>query len=217
MSDYVNRLQLALGDKARRAGLAAGAGAVLLIGAGFLLAALWSWLAWRLELGPIYASLIIGGFFAVIGLTLLALSAKERHAVPTTEDLRAEVEAAVHLAADAAVDMVKFQATNAVDGAKAKVSSLFGGAGGRVMTAAQGAGDLAAGASRKVADAAEMGGEALHEARETLDRAMDTRAGPALGLAGAFSIGVLLAGLISQSRSKDDFYYDDEDDWDEGY
>lgn len=44
MFDYVNKLQLALGDKARRTGLKIGAGVVVLIGAGFLTAALWSWL-----------------------------------------------------------------------------------------------------------------------------------------------------------------------------
>lgn len=217
MFDYVNRMQLALGDKARRAGLKAAAGVALLIGAGFLLAALWSWLAWRMQLGPATASLIIGAVFALVGLVILLISAKERHAVPTAEELRDEVQATLGLAADAAIDKVKFQAESAVEGAKAKVSSLFGGAGGTVMSAAHGAGDLAAGAGRKVAEAAEFGGEALHDARETLDRAMETRSGPAIGLAGAFSIGVILASLISQSRSKDDFYYDDEDDWDEDY
>lgn len=215
MFDYVNRMQLALGDKARRAGLKAGAGVALLIGAGFLLAALWSWLAWQLELGPALASLIIGGAFAVIGLIVWVASDREHHAVPTAEELRSEVEARLSLAADAAINRVKSEAGQAVDGAKAKVSSLFGGAGGRVMTAAQGAGDLAAGAGRKVAEAAELGGETLHEARETLDRAMETRAGPGIGLAGAFSIGIVLASLLSQRRGKDDFYYDDEDDWDE--
>lgn len=215
MFDYVNRMQLALGDKARRAGLKAGAGVALLIGAGFLLAALWSWLAWQMALGPIYASLIIGAAFAVIGLIILSGSGKERHAVPTAEDLRSEVSTTLSLAADAAIDKVKFQAESAVEGAKAKVSSLFGGAGDKVMSAAHGAVDLAAGAGRKVAEAAEMGGETLHEARETLDRAMETKAGPAIGLAGAFSIGMVFASLISKSRSNDDFYYDDEDDWDD--
>ena len=109
MFDYVNRLQLALGDKARRAGMKAGAGVALLIGAGFLLAALWSWLAWQLDLGPTYASLIIGGVFALIGLIVWASGSKERHAVPSTDDLRSEVETRLSLAADAAIDKVKFR------------------------------------------------------------------------------------------------------------
>ncbi len=213
MFDYVNRMQLALGDKARRAGLKAGAGVALLIGAGFLLAALWSWLAWEMELGPVYASLIIGGAFAVIGLVILATSGKERHRVPTTEELRSEVETRLSLAADAAIGRVKSEAKSAVDGAQAKVSSLIGGAGAQVMKVAHGAEDLASGAGRKVADAAEIGGEVLKDARETMDRAMETKAGPALGLAGAFSIGVVLASLLRGSRGRDDVYYDDEDDW----
>ena len=40
MFDYARNMQLALTDRLRRAGLMAGAGAVLLIAAGFLLAAL---------------------------------------------------------------------------------------------------------------------------------------------------------------------------------
>lgn len=217
MFDYVNRMQLALGDKARRAGLKAGASVALLIGAGFLLAALWSWLAWHMELGPAYASLIIGGSFAVIGLIVWAASGKERHAVPTSEDLRSEVQTRLSLATDAAIDKVKFEAGNAVDTAKTKVNSMFGGAAGSVMNVAHGAGDLAAGASQKVSRVAELGSDALHEARETLDRAVEPKAGPAVSLAGAFAVGMALSGLLARSRSKDDFYYDDEDDWEDDY
>lgn len=219
MFDYVNRLQLALGDKARRAGLKAGAGVVLLIGVGFLLAALWSWLAWQLELGPTYASLIIGGVFALIGLIVWASGSKERHAVPSPDELRSEVETRLSQAADSAIDKVKFQAESAVEGAKARVSSLFGGAGEAARSAAKGASGLAADAGGKlgetVADMAGKGGEALKGARETLDRAVETKAGPAIGLAGAFSLGLIVAAALAQSRSKDDFYYDDEDDWDD--
>ena len=52
MFAYARNMQLALGDKLRRAGLTAGAGVFLLIGLGFLLAALrWSW-RWMFVLMP---------------------------------------------------------------------------------------------------------------------------------------------------------------------
>ncbi|TKW66151.1 MAG: phage holin family protein [Paracoccus denitrificans] len=216
MFDYVNRMQLALGDKARRAGMKAGASVALLIGAGFLLAALWSWLAWHLELGPAYASLIIGGAFAVIGLIVWLASSKEKHAVPSADDLRSEVETRVGLATEAAIDRVKYEAGSAVEGAKAKVSSLFGGVADKVSNVAHGAGDLASGAGKEVSKVASKGGELLSEARETLDTAMEPKAGPGIGLAGAFAVGMVLAGALSRSRSKDDFYYDD-DEWEDDY
>lgn len=221
MFDYVNRMQLALGDKARRVGMKAGAGVALLIGAGFLLAALWSFLAWRLELGPTYASLIIGGGFALIGLIVWLMSNSERHAVPSTDELKNEVEARLSLAADAAIDKVKYRAESAVEGAKSKVTSLFGAATDTVKGAAHSAGDAASGAGHKVGEmateVAEMGGVALDKAKETLDQAVETKAGPAIGLAGAFSVGLIIANALSRGRSKEELYYYDEDDWEDDY
>lgn len=207
MFDYVNRMQLALGDKARRAGMKAGAGVALLIGAGFLLAALWGWLAWHLALGPALASLILGGGFALIGVVIWLLSGAERHTVPTTDDLRQEVEARLSLAADAAIDKVKFRAETAVDEARAKVSSLFGMAPGGARKAADQTGEDTAGQGAGIA------AEALSTARETLDRAVESRAGPGLGLAGAFALGLVLAHTLSNGGRSADDPYDDDDDW----
>ena len=51
MFDYVNRLQLAAKDSARRTVMKVVAGLILAIGAGFLIAALWSYLAINLGWG----------------------------------------------------------------------------------------------------------------------------------------------------------------------
>ena len=49
MFDYAHKMQLAVSDLGRRAGLKAGAGVLALIAAGFLLAALWTFLARTLD------------------------------------------------------------------------------------------------------------------------------------------------------------------------
>ncbi len=83
MFDYVNKLQLALGDKARRTSLKLGAAVAALIGLGFLIAAAWSLLAWNIELGPAMASLIVGGVFALVGALIWSQANPERHPMPT--------------------------------------------------------------------------------------------------------------------------------------
>ena len=60
MFDYARNMQLALSDAGRRAGMKAAAGVVALIGAGFLVAALWTFLAYHLHWGSLGASLAIG-------------------------------------------------------------------------------------------------------------------------------------------------------------
>ncbi|MDO5606528.1 MAG: phage holin family protein, partial [Paracoccus sp. (in: a-proteobacteria)] len=214
MFDYVNKLQLALGDKARRTSLKAGAGVVALIGVGFLLAALWSWLAWNLDLGPAMASLMIGGAFAVIGLGLWAMSRAERHAMPATEELRREVEARLSLATDAALDKARFKAEETLDSAQERVVSLIhsvedrargfvGDAEARVYGFANRAGGVAGSAARSVG----LTEERLRGARDGLDRAARSRAAPGVGLLGAFAVGLAIAGAISRrgsSRDNDD-------------
>ncbi|HMQ40265.1 MAG TPA: phage holin family protein [Paracoccus sp. (in: a-proteobacteria)] len=201
MFDYLDRLQLALGDKARRTGMKSGAGAVAGIGAGFLLAALWSWLTWGLDLGPTVASLIIGVAFLIVALIIWLAASKHSHPMPTGEELRSEIEARLSGMADAAIDKAKSRAEAAVDGARSRVFSIFGSAGDTVKDT-----------EAAMSDIAREGGEALKDARETLDRAVGTKAGPAIGLAGAFALGVVIASTLGRSRGKDDFYYDD---WDE--
>ena len=210
MFDYIDRMRLALGDKARRTGMKAAAVAALLIGSGFLLAAAWSWIAWGLELGPIGASLVIGGIFALAGMILWGMAATERHKVPGTEDLKNEVSARLNLAAEAAIGKVRHGAETVMDSAQTRVSSLFGIRGG----AAEGAdGDSRDGGGNPVSEAAETVGEALKDARETLDRAVATKAGPAIGLAGAFALGVMIASAM-KGRREDDGWDDWDEDWD---
>lgn len=210
MFDYLDRLQLALGDKARRTGMKSGAGAVAGVGAGFLLAALWSWLTWGLDLGPTVASLIIGVAFLIIALIIWLAASRHSHPMPTGEELRSEIEARLNGMADAAIDKVKSRAEDAVDGARSRVFSIFGSAGSTTQEKAEGSAEAMSDIARETS---QKGGETLKDMRETLDRAVETKAGPAIGLAGAFTLGVVIASALSRSRNKDDFYY--YDDWDE--
>ncbi len=202
MFDYVNKLQLALGDKAQRSGLKIGAGIAALIGAGFLIAACWSWLAWNLDLGPALASLIIGGCFALLGLVILSTIKPERHPMPTSDELKTEIEMRLNQATEAAFDKAKFKAEEAIDNAQARVASLFGSAGAHVQDAANSVG---------------LTEDALTEAKAAVDRATQHKAAPAVGLAGAFAVGMAIASALKSRRSKDDLYYDDEDDYDDDW
>lgn len=222
MFDYVNKLQLALGDKARRTGLKIGAGIAALIGLGFLIAALWSWLAWNLELGPAMASLIIGGSFALIGVIIWAMAAAERHAMPTGTELKDEVEMRLSQATEAAFDMAKFKAESAMDNAQARVVSLFGVAEdkarnlvgtteAKVHGLASGVGNVAGEAVKGAAAKVGLTSENLQDAKATIERATEHRAAPAVGLAGAFAIGMAIANALKSRRCEEDLYYDDED------
>ena len=136
MFAYARNMQLALGDKLRRAGLTAGAGVFLLIGLGFLLAALWTWLAHHLGWGALGASLAIGSGFVAIGLILLLLARNERHPLPTPDELKTEVEAQVSGMADAAIARVSGAADQVVERATGKASRLMGLAGQKAQSVA---------------------------------------------------------------------------------
>ena len=56
MFDYARKLQLAASDMGRRVGLKAAAAVVGLVAAGFLIAALWTFLADTLDWGPLVAT-----------------------------------------------------------------------------------------------------------------------------------------------------------------
>ena len=71
MFDYAQRLQLALKDTARRSAMKVVAGLVLAIAAGFLIAALWSFLAHDLDWGPALASLGVAVLFILIGVLFI--------------------------------------------------------------------------------------------------------------------------------------------------
>ena len=215
MFDYVNKLQLALGDKARRTSLKAGAAVAALIGLGFLIAAAWSLLAWNLELGPAMASLIVGGVFALVGAVIWTQASPERHPMPTGDELKAEVEMRLQDAADAAIDKVKTTATEAVDSAQAQVSAFFGGVPDKARdlakTAGEGVGTMANNAVKGAATKAGISDDRLDEVKATVERAA-----PGVGLVGAFAVGMAIANALASRRSEEDLYYEDDDyddDW----
>ncbi|MBA4489348.1 phage holin family protein [Paracoccus sp. S1E-3] len=211
MFDYVNRLQLALGDKARRTSLKLGAAVAALIGLGFLIAAVWSLLAWNLELGPTVASLIVGGVFVLVGLVIWSQSGSERHRMPTGDELKTEVEMRLQGAADAAINKVKSTATEAVDNAQAHVAAFFGGAPDKardlVKTAGSGVGAMASNAVKGAASKAGLGNDELNEVKAKVERAA-----PGIGLVGAFAVGMAIANALASRRSEDDLYFDEDDD-----
>ena len=155
MFNYTRKMQLALKDKLRRGGLAAGAGVMLLIAAGFLLAALWTWLADGLGWGPLLASLTIGAVFLVIGLVLLSLAGRERHPAPDTDELREEIAERVEVMADAAIGKVSNMADEMIGRASEKARRIVGGAGQK----AQAFSDQMSYEADRFADRAEAGAE----------------------------------------------------------
>lgn len=231
MFDYVNNMQLALQDRARSAGLKAGAGVALAIGAGFLIGALWHLLAWGLDLGPALASLIVGVIFLAVGGVVYSMSGVKRE-IPSTDELKNEVEARLSLATEAALDRAKFKAEEVVDGVKhraeevldsaqTRVQGIFGG----VERSAKGlvadterkvhgfedrvasfATDTLSGAARKVG----LTPSVIEEAQQTLHDATRSRAAPGVGLIGAFALGMTIASALA-GRSEHDDDWDDDD------
>lgn len=205
MFDYVQKLQLALTDTARRSAMKVVAGLVLAVGAGFLLAALWSWLTYDLMWGASLASLVIGGVFVVIALILLLMSNSRRHRMPTGDDLRQEVEERLAFAADAAAGRARAEAVRVMDMAGDKVNALMDQASHR---ASRFAGD----AERKVADAARSVGltaDNLDAAKDKVSRASNSNPGSMAKLIGAFAVGVTIAAKLRESRRDRHDDYDD--------
>lgn len=241
MFDYARNMQLALSDIGRRAGLTAAAGALLLVGLGFLLAALWTYLAHHLGWGSLYASLAIGGVFFVIGLIILAAGGRKRHAIPSTDDLQAEVEQRLGDATDKVIGKVRDRADEVVETARAKATAVVSDAESRVHglvddvtyrldSFADAAETRIGGVARNTAQAVgitpEMVQGATEAARDGLDRFKQSRAAPAVGVAGALALGLAaantLSGLLRRDHDdaswEDDDYYDDYDeDYDDEY
>lgn len=220
MFDYARNMQLALADTGRRVAFKAAAGVVALLGAGFLLAALWTFLADNLDWGPLGASLAIGLLFVVIGVVLMMMSKTVKHPVPSTDELRAEVEERVSLATDAALEKARLKATEVVDGVENRVYALVDDMSFRASKFADDAEAKVQGFTRHVAR--DMAGQAankvgltpqfLSEAQETLTRVKDSNAATIPPLMGAFAIGVALASKFQGWRHRDDdedVYYDD--------
>ena len=214
----VQQPERALTDKLRRAGMAGVAGLMFLVGAGFLIAALWVWLADHLGWGALGASAAIGAGFLVIGAAMLLIAGKERHPTPTTEELKAEVSEHVNLMADAAIAKVT-DATNAsLNRASQRVSRIMGLAGQKARSAAD---EVAYQADRYV-DRAEAGAyrmarkasEAMdHRSKADPDGSPDTapdaapddsgRLGGVAPLIGAFAVGLTLASRFREWRRRD--------------
>lgn len=223
MFDYARNMQLALSDAGRRAGMKAAAGVVALIGAGFLLAALWTFLAYHLHWGSLGASLAIGLLFVIIGVVLISMSKTVKHPVPSTDELRAEVEARVSLATDAALEKARLKATEVVDNVEGRVATLVDDvsyraakfaddAEAKVQGFARDAEAKVQGFTRNVAgEAANRVGltpQFLADTRDTLSRVKESNAATIPPLMGAFAVGVALASKLQNWRHRDDDDYD---------
>lgn len=217
MFDYAQRLQLALKDTARRSAMKAAAGVVLAVAAGFLVAALWSFLAHNLEWGPALASLAVAALFILAALILFGMSKRVVHEMPTTDDLKKEVEARVTLAAEAAVEKARAEAERVVDMAGNKVSSLMDEASYRVTKLANDTERRVFGVARNAAQAvgftqANMNTvrAKVEDAQDTLTRANNSNAASMAKLLGAFAIGVTLAAKLRERQDDDDYDYEDD-------
>ncbi|AXC50388.1 phage holin family protein [Paracoccus suum] len=219
MFDYARKMQLAVQDMGRRAGLKAGAGVVALLALGFLLAALWTFLARNLGWGPLGASLAIGILFCVIAGVLWATSSTPKHTVPSTDELKREIEARVSLATDVALDKAKAKAREVADLAGNKANELMDQAALKANSFVDGTEAKVQQFTRNAAqNAAEKVGltpQFFSEAQEMTDRVVHSRAMPAAGVIGAFAVGLTLASKLA-GRRRDDAWDDwDGDDWDE--
>lgn len=228
MFAYTRNLQLAVSDKLRRAGLAGAAGVVLLVAAGFLLAALWTFLARNLHWGPLGASAAIGGVLVVIGLVLLSLAGRERHRVPSTDELKTEVEQHLHLmansaigkasdAADAALDRASEKATHLMERAEQKVHAVADDLGYRANRFADQAEARVYGTARQVGETtAQRFGFATSQPKTAGGRAPVSNRAALAPVLGAFAVGITLASRLQDWRHRDDppeAGWDDEDDY----
>lgn len=217
MFDFARRAQLALGDTVRRAVLKAAAGLVGVIAAGFLVAALWSFLANELDWGPTLASLSIGAVLALIAAILIAVSSRRKHEMPTSDDLKREVEARVALATDAAVTRLRAEATRVVDLAETKATSLMDQASYRANKLADDAERKVFGGVRDTARVIGLTSETLgaadrrvHAGKQQIDQAGNSNASSMAKLLGAFAVGVTLAAKIQERRHQDPMHDPDD-------
>ena len=209
MLDYGQRVKLALGDTVRRSALKLIAGLIFVIGAGFLLAALWTWLADTLDWGPTLASLVIGGAFVVLALIVLGISSSRRHEMPDPQDLQKEVEARLALAAEAASARARAEAQKVLGMAESRVHGLLDSAKGRVDRFAAETEDRVTGfvsdTAQKIGLTSETMESARHaaaNARSSAGRAANSNAGSMAKLIGAFAVGVTIAARLQEARQR---------------
>ena len=219
MFDYARNMKLAVQDTLRRSALKAAAGSVMLLGLGFLLAALWSYLATGLGWGAMNASLAIGGGFLLIGVILMMVGGRVTHQAPTTDDLKREVEARLTLAADAAALRARTEAMRVVDGAADRANALLDRASGTASRLVGDAGDTVRETAHKVglsSENVEAAKESVQEGVRQAKVAANSNAGSMVKLIGAFAVGITLASKLGDRRRRDEDYYDDDfDDYDD--
>lgn len=218
MFDYTRNMKLALQDMLRRSAIKAAAGLVLLIGLGFLLAALWSFLATELAWGSMNASLAIGGGFMLIGVIFLLVGGRVAHEPPSTDDLKNEIEARLTLATDAAANRARAEVMRVVDGAADRANALMGRASSRASHFVSDTEETIRDTARKVGLTPERVDAAKDQAQDLAQQAKeaaDSNAGSMTKLVGAFAIGMTLAATLSRRRQGDDDGYDEFDDFDD--
>lgn len=221
MFDYARNMKLAAQDVLRRSAISAAAGAVILVGIGFLLAALWTYLATGLGWGAMNASLAIGGGFTLIGAIMLLVGGRPVHKPPTTDDLKREIEARLTLATDAAANRARQEVMKVVDGAADRASALLDRAGDKASRLVGDTGD----SIRDTARMAGLSAENIEAVKETAQdyahqakEAANSNAGSMAKLIGAFAIGVTLAAKLKGRRDAyDDTNFDEYDDLDDPY
>lgn len=224
MFDYARNLKLAAQDAGRRVAIKAAAGTAVTLGAGFLLAALWTFLARTLGWGPLVASLVIGVLFVGIGAALLAASNRVRHPAPTTDDLKAEVETRLALATDVALEKARLKATEVVDTVENRVHSVVDEVAHKASRFADSAEARVQGFTRNVAE--NMVGQAAQkvgltprrvaQAEAAAERFRHSNAATIPPLVGAFAVGIALASRLQSWRHRDEDA-DPAAEWDAGW
>nr|WP_111300903.1 phage holin family protein [Paracoccus saliphilus] len=209
MFDFARKVKLALGDTARRAALKAGAGVLGLIAGGFLLAALWSFLATELGWGSALASLAIAVLLAVIAAVLIALGSRRKHEMPSTDDLKREVEARATLAADAAAAKARSEAARVMDMAETKAHALMDQASFRATKLASDAERKVLGSVRETARAVGLSSQVPRSTHPVFSegqpqvRPAPGNAGDMTKMIGILAVGITLAAKLQESRRRD--------------
>lgn len=235
MNVFAQKLDLFVRDLARRVSMKVAAGILILLGSGFLLAALWTWLAHGLHWGPLYASLVLGVVFLMIGLIIIATTGKSRHLPPTPAELRADLEERVSVATGVVFDRVTSSAEHAMDRVQTKAGQMADAAGNRVKrmvdSVSYGADRLAGGAESRFVGAARRANEEITEKlgitdeqkeriaegfERTKTRVKSSNLAAIAPVIGAFAIGLTLAQKLA-ARGQDDGEDHDEYDDDDGY
>jgi vacuolar-type H+-ATPase subunit H len=217
MFDFARNAKLAIGDTARRAALKGAAGFFAVFGGGFLIAALWSFLANNLEWGSTLASLAIGGGFVAIAIILIIMSSRTKHKMPTSDELKKEVEARVSLATDAAILRARSEADKMVAVAETKAHALMDEAGFRAAKLAGDAERRVFGSVRQTASSLGMTAQNVQSVQRSTDRVVqqarqnaNSNAGSMAKLVGAFAIGITLAAKLKEGRRDHDNYDPDD-------